>query len=112
MPGVAEAGLDSLRLFDEIDTILIGRTTCEGLGRFLPLESGDYVERMNKTPGIVFAHRGSQVEPIAKFRPEEGGGAVSAQANNEHGSQNRSGGGACGHLRNRPARNTSQKELG
>lgn len=59
LPGVTEYGEDGIKIFDGVDTILLGRTTYEGLRQFWPTATGEYADRMNKTPKIVFAHAGS-----------------------------------------------------
>lgn len=47
-----------MAIFDEVDTILLGRTTYEGLRQFWPTQTDPYAERINKTPKIVIAHSG------------------------------------------------------
>ena len=57
-PGVMDSWEDVLKIFNEVDTILLGRTTYEGLRQFWPTQTDAFGERMNKIPKIVFAHSG------------------------------------------------------
>ncbi len=41
MPGVRESDEDQKNLFDEVDTILLGRVTYEGLRQFWPGAEGE-----------------------------------------------------------------------
>jgi dihydrofolate reductase len=50
MPGIMESDQDQKDLFNEVDTILLGRITYEGLCQYWPTAEGDYADKMNTTP--------------------------------------------------------------
>jgi dihydrofolate reductase len=55
MPGVQDSTPDFLATFAEFDTILLGRVTYEGLAQFWPTATGEFADRMNLTPKLVFS---------------------------------------------------------
>jgi dihydrofolate reductase len=58
MPGVMESTPYMQDLLGNVDTILMGRVTYWGLSQFWPTQTGDFADRMNKTPKIVFSKSG------------------------------------------------------
>ena len=68
-PGVMDSWVDVLKIFNEVDTILLGRTTYEGLRQFWPTQTDAFGERMNKIPKIVFAHSGLKEVCSGRRRP-------------------------------------------
>jgi dihydrofolate reductase len=60
MPHVPEAVPDSQQMLaKEIDTILLGRLTYQGLSQYWPFEEGEFADVMNNPPKIVFGSPGS-----------------------------------------------------
>ena len=57
-PGVVESTPYMQDLLDQAGTILMGRVTYWGLSQYWPNETGDFADRMNKTPKIVFSQSG------------------------------------------------------
>jgi len=56
--GGEETNMYVQNMLDETSAILLGRVTYEGFIQFWPKETGEFADRMNKTPKIVFAHPG------------------------------------------------------
>jgi dihydrofolate reductase len=54
-PGVAESQPYAEDLVGKVDTILLGRVTYDGLSQFWPFQEGEFADKMNKTPKIVFS---------------------------------------------------------
>jgi dihydrofolate reductase len=58
LPGVQETGMDNLHLFQQVEAILMGRVTYEGLSSFWPTQEGEWGDAMNKTKKYVAAGKG------------------------------------------------------
>ncbi len=61
MPGIIDATMDNLVMFQQTNALLMGRVTYEGLTTFWPFQEGDWADAMNKTRKYV-ATRNSECE--------------------------------------------------
>lgn len=52
-PGVIDATMDNLVMFQQADALLMGRVTYEGFATFWPFQEGDWADAMNKTRKYV-----------------------------------------------------------
>jgi dihydrofolate reductase len=55
MPGVQDSTPDFQKYLGDMGTILLGRTTYEGLSQFWPTAEGEFADLMNLTPKIIFS---------------------------------------------------------
>ena len=58
MPGVQDAILDNLAVFQKADALIMGRITYEGFSSFWPTQEGDWADVMNKTKKYVVSGKG------------------------------------------------------
>ncbi len=58
LAGVQDSTPDFQKFLGEVDTILLGRETYEGLAHFWPTATGAFADLMNYTPKIVFSRGG------------------------------------------------------
>ncbi|WP_240415411.1 dihydrofolate reductase family protein [Paenibacillus periandrae] len=53
MPGVIDAMMDNLVMFQQAEALLMGRVTYEGFSMYWPYQEGDWADAMNKTRKYV-----------------------------------------------------------
>lgn len=53
MPGVIDAMMDNLVMFQQAEALLMGRVTYEGFSTYWPFQEGDWADAMNKTRKYV-----------------------------------------------------------
>jgi len=58
LPNLAEATADVGDLLDTVDTFLLGRITYQGFIQYWPTATGEFADKMNKTPKIVCSEGG------------------------------------------------------
>ncbi|AOZ93898.1 dihydrofolate reductase family protein [Paenibacillus crassostreae] len=53
MPGVIDATMNNLIMFQQAEALLMGRVTYEGFSTYWPFQEGDWADAMNKTHKYV-----------------------------------------------------------